>query len=388
MYLGSPPETVAGFQGVGLNIAPELLQLTAEQFAARNDVRKDDPMCLLIQQLQDKVDRYREEAGYERNHNNPEPVACFRAMRMEIFGYLKTTVEAVLKPQKQITVKTTGAAFHDGGGDLPMDARLVPIGTGTMSIFGLLDEETTWEQFLQSTTRSKQKDSWRQAIASVVTSSLQGLNVDNSQIILSEDESRSYRLILTTATRYFDDSVEFNLYFVEALQRGEYGNKDTTLLLKGLELICRYRFMFLEKDSKFSSDNILITRADRLPSMAAELLRELNLMNKDSQNAGLDDPTVWSRYVDWSVIHQMASSYIPVEQSIRDLIGQILEARDKPDRLEALGQQLSSAVRKLADATEPHNTLLIKTMAQKLQSMVDPLSPRPEEGGLPHSAAR
>src|SRR5271166_5224044 len=110
---------------------------------------------------------------------------------------------------------------------------------------------------------------WRGAITSVVISSLQGpgINVDNSQIILSSDESRSYRLILTTATKYFDNSREFNLYFVEALKREEYGDRNTTLLLKGLELVCRYRFLFLERDSKFSADNVLITRAERLPEI-------------------------------------------------------------------------------------------------------------------------
>ena len=370
MYLESPPDTVSGYQGVGLNIPRDLLQLSIEEFAARSDVHSDDPMCILIQELQEKVDKYTEQAGLERNHNKPNPVESFRYMRLEIFRYLKNTVEAVLKPQKQITIKSTGATFRNGDADLPSNATLTPVGTGNpMSIFGLPDEEMTWDKFLQSIS-GRQKDSWRTAIAIVVTSSLQGINVDNSQVILSHDESRSYRVILTSATRYFDDSQEFNLYFVEALQREEYGDRSTTLLLKGLELVCRYRFLFLESDSKFSSDNILITRAERLPEMAIELLRELNFMRKDSLNAGLDQPSVWANFVDWSVIHQMASDYEPAEQSIRKLISDILKVRDKQDQLVPLRQELSNAVRKLAAVTEPQNCVLIKAMSQKLQSLV------------------
>lgn len=378
MYLESPPDPVSGYQGVGLNIPRDLLQLKVEDFAAKNDVHEDDPMCQLIQELQDTVDEYTEHAGLARNRKKPDPLEAFRCMRLEIFRYLKTTVEAVLQPQKQITIKTTGAAFRGSDVDLPLDAKLTPVGAGSpMSIFGLPDEEITWDKFLKSVT-GRQKEAWRVAIANVVASSLQGINVDNSQIILSLDESRSYRIILTTATRYFDDSQEFNLFFVEALQREEYGDKHTTLLLKGLELVCRYRFMFLESDSKFSCDNILITRTERLPDMAGELLRELNLMRKDSLNVGLDQPAVWANFVDWSLIHKMASDYEPIDQLIRELVTDILKMRDKPDELEALREKLSGAVRRLADATEPHNSVLIKAMSQKLQSLVEsqPSSPK------------
>lgn len=370
MYLESPPDTVSGYQGVGLNIPRDLLRLSAEEFAATNNTHQEDPMCLLIQELQDTVDKYTEQAGLARNRNKPDPLESFRSMRLEIFAYLKTTVEAVLKPQKQITIKTTGAAFRKDDADLPLDAKLIPVGTGSpMSIFGLADEEITWETFLKSISE-RQKDSWRTAIATVVSSALQGMNIDNSQVILSHDESRSYRIILTTGTRYFDDSQEFNLYFVEALAREEYGDADTTLLLKGLELVCRYRFMFLESVSKFSADNILITRPDHLPDMAIELLRELNLMRKDSINAGLDQPAVWAKFVDWSNIHQMASDYEPAEHDIRELIGHVIKLRDRQDELLALRQRLSSAVGRLAAATGPQNSLLINAMSQRLQSLV------------------
>jgi hypothetical protein len=164
---------------------------------------------------------------------------------------------------------------------------------------------------------------------------------------------------LTTATRYFDDTQEVNLYFVESLYRQEYGDADTTILLKGLELVCRYRFMFLEKDSKFTTNNILITRVDRLAYIASELLRELNLMNRDSLNAGLDQPTVWSKFIDWNVLLEVANNFEPIEQEIRQVISRILSSPDKPNQFPELRRQLSNAVAKLAEATRPANTKLI-----------------------------
>lgn len=372
MYLDAPPESVTGYEGIGLNIPRDLLQLSVEEFAARKDIRGDEPMCKLIGDLQDQVEEIKQKLGYPKNRIKPEPEEVFQKIRLEIFRFLKTTVDAVQKPQKQITIKCAGTAFTKNETDLPKDAKLVPVGAGTMGIFGLPDEETTWDSFLKSIS-GRQKVAWRDAITSVVISSLQGpgINVDNSQIILSSDESRSYRLILTTATKYFDNSREFNLYFVEALKREEYGDRNTTLLLKGLELACRYRFMFLERDSKFSADNVLITRAERLPEIASELLRELNLMGKDSLNAGLDEPTVWANFVDWSTIHEIARKYEPAEQTIRELIDKILQIGNNSTELSSLREQLSNAVRQLAAATEPQNKLLIKAMSQKLQSLVE-----------------
>jgi hypothetical protein len=370
MFLESPPDTVSAYQGIGLKIPRDLLLLTAEQFKARNDVDAEDPMCLLIQKLQDRVDSYTEAAGLKKPRLRPTPLECFAAMRLDIFEYLKTTIDEVIKPQKQVTVKSTTAALADIDAGLPGDARIIPVGTGSpMSIFGLPDEEISWDDFTHAIS-GRQKDSWRQAIANVVNSSVRGINVDNSQVILSKDESTSYRLIMTTATRYFDGTQEFSLYFVETLYRQEYGDANTTMLLKGLELVCRYRFMFLEQDSKFTSNNILITRPDRLIDIASELLRELNLIRRDSLNAGLDEPTVWSKFIDWSVLLEVAKTFEPVEADMRQLISRIFRAGDKTEQLVGLRRDLADKLSQLAGATLSPNSQLIDSMAQKLQSLV------------------
>jgi hypothetical protein len=148
---------------------------------------------------------------------------------------LKTTVDSVLKPQKQITIRATGEALKRSSGDLPPDALLTPVGAGgSVEIFGFSDTESiTWEKFLEKISNSNYRDSWREAIRSVMMSSFPDhINVDNSQIIVSSDGSKAYRLILTTVTRYYNDIYDFNIYFVEALQRADFGDAATTLLLR------------------------------------------------------------------------------------------------------------------------------------------------------------
>ena len=291
-------------------------------------------------------------------------------MRLAVFTYLKTTVETVIKPQKQITIKSTGAALQKSETDLPSDAEVIPVGGSPMSIFGLGDETMTWENFLQSTS-GPHGDAWREAITSVIISSqAERIDVDNSQIILSSDESKSYRIVLTTATRYWDDVRDFNLYFVETLGRRDIGDEDTTLMLKGLELACRYRFMFLESSSPFSANSLLATEEKRLPEMAAKLLQELNLMRKEASSAGLDQQYKWSRFVDWPLILEMGNVFRPREQSIRVLIGRVLRAKDQLETLTALKKDLSDTIGELANATRSQNASLIEAMATQSLALV------------------
>jgi hypothetical protein len=377
MFLEDPPATANEFEGISLRISSDLLQLSLEEFKLRNDIAEDDPMCVLIGDLQEKAEKIKEEAGYPRGsqHDRQDPVACVKNMRLAIFSYLRATVEAVAKPQKQITFKSTGAALQYSQTELPRDAMLVPVGGSPMSIFGLGEREMTWEKFLQLTS-GRHRDSWREAITSVILSSqAERINVDNSQIILSSDESKAYRIILTTATKYWDDTREFNLYFVETLRPEEYGDKDTTLMLEGLEVVCRYRFMFLESSSPFSANNLRATDTERFLEMAARLLRELNLMRIEATNAGLDQPNYWSQFVGWDLILKMGETYRPRELQIRELIGRVLNAKDDKETLTAVRRDLSKVVGELEDETRAPNACLIEAMAKKLLALVTPEKP-------------
>ena len=113
---------------------------------------------------------------------------------------LGQALESTLKPQLQITLKTNDGALNEvSDGQLPDDARMIPVGTGMpMSIFGLPPIETTWREFRRQTNQNKFSDSWIDAITKVVKFSMQNLlAVDNSQVIVSYDEKRDYRVILT-----------------------------------------------------------------------------------------------------------------------------------------------------------------------------------------------
>lgn len=374
LFLDEVPATAAEFQGCSLKISSQLLQLSVAEFTSQNEVDDEDPLCSFIAGLQEEAAAIKQDAGYSRTprHDRRDAMTTVKEMRLAVFTYLKTTVETVLKPQKQITIKTTGTALQRGDTDLPREARLIPVGGSAMSIFGLGDEEMTWEKFLQLTDGPHQ-DAWREAIASVVISSqAERINVDNSQVVISGDETRTYRIVLTTATKYWDDTREFNLYFVEMLNRDDYGDRDTTAMLKGLELACRYRFLFLETTSQFSANNILAVRDVRFADLAARLLREMNLMRKEAGNAGIDQPYIWSHFIDWSLIREMTDAYRSRDGAVRDLIGRVLASKDRMETMPALRQDLSKAIGEMEDATRGLNAKMIAALLEKLLERVRP----------------
>jgi hypothetical protein len=373
LYLDNPPAISVEEQGIPLGLGRDKLEKTCEEFESQLTVRPDEPICSLLEKWQAEVVRNIEDAGFQKPQKKPEqdPATCVRNLKLAIFRYLKGTVETKVEPQKQITIRVKGSALEQATDNLPPDAEIKPKPTGTpMAIFGLQDESITWEKFLGSIADNRLCDSWREAITSVVMSSFPDrVNVDNSQIILSSDEVKAYRVILTTATKYYNDYREFSVYFVEMLKRADFGNQSTTNLLKGLELVCRFRFMFLETDSEFSAENILASHIERLSELASRLMKELNLLRKDARDAGLDDPRIWRNFVTWEHIRKMSAEYRPRELKLREIIARIAASKGQPNGLTPLRKELSGVLEEMETAIRPENAFLLQEMARTLERL-------------------
>jgi hypothetical protein len=134
--------------------------------------------------------------------------------------------------------------------------------------------------------------------------------------------------------------------------------------------------MFLETDSEFAHYNIRVMPPERVALMASHLVKELNLLRKDSLDAGLDQPNVWSKFVSWEVIQKMSDTYRPKEAQLRATISRMADAKAHPELITPLQQELSEILKDLEDAARPLNTLLIKQMGAKLQEMTGANDPQ------------
>jgi hypothetical protein len=373
MYRDVPPPTTGELQGLHFGIDTETLQDSPEHFSESliNAVTKEHPIVRFFQGLQARVIAIRIESGFTAGEP-VDAVMCARKLLSTVFARLKETVDSVLKPQKQITILTSRAALNASEGKLPHDAVLRPVGSGNpMSIFSLSEKELTWSQFLERTAHHKLAIAWREAINDIISSTLQDvIDVDNSQIVCSSDETRLYRLILTTSTAYFNGNRELNIYLVEALRPPDHGNRNTTMLLKGLGLVCRFRSLFLEYNSDFHANTIELVAAAALPSAARNLLRELDLLTLASVASELDQPNDWGEFVDWNVIKEMSHAWAVYEPIVRAAASALSTANDDPAQIPALRAGLVEALDNMTHALGNLNQKLIKQMTLKLNQIV------------------
>jgi hypothetical protein len=375
LYLYNPSALTTSEQGVPLGVTREQLQLSPLEFKNNLAVSPADPLCREIAIWQEQVAKNIEAGGFHRQPLKPEqePAVCVRQLRVAIYDYLRGTVETVVKPQKQITIRVKSSALEAASDTLPPEAELRPVGKGgSMSIFGLADEVMTWKAFLDATAANPFSGSWNHSITSVILSSFPDrVDVDNSQVIVAIDGKTGYRVVLTTATKFYDDDREYNLYFVEMLKRSEFGDQDTTDLLKGLHLVCRFRFMFLEPGSDFLGKNVLLMNINRIPQLGKDLLRELNLLHRDAQDAGLDRPGVWAKYIDYDHLRKISDGFQPCEISIRAIVPRIIAASGQPALLEPLRQELAEVLTAMDTIVRPENGLLLRQMADALNHIVE-----------------
>jgi hypothetical protein len=378
LYLYGPPPTTAFEQGISLGLSKAELQMNSQQFEAQLAVSPEEPLCKEIEDWQNEVGRNIEKTGFARPHWRPaqEPANCVRNLKSAIFQCLKGTVENEVKPQKQITIRAKGFELAQCSENLPPGAEVRPRGAldkgGSMTIFGLSDEPISWRRFLDLTASQASADSWRDAITSVVLSAFPDrVDVDNGQVILASDGKTGYRIILTTATKYYDDDCEYNLYFVETLRRPDYGDQDTTYLLKGLELVCRFRSAFLESNSDFLGKNVGVTDILKVPEVARNLLKELNFLHKDAQDARLDRPGMWTKWVNFDHIKKISEVYRPSESKLRAIISKISAAKGNPPLLEPLRNEMAEVLMNMENALRPENALLLREMSLELNHIVE-----------------
>jgi transcriptional antiterminator Rof (Rho-off) len=373
IYLDKPPDAIASDHGVNVGISRATLSMSVEEYRATlENIDFDHATVKLLRQFQQLVNTVREQHGlaklYEEESQRNLPCLVAK-MQLAIFTHLKNTLdpEGTLKPQYQITIRTNDDALRAGSDNqLPADARLVPMGNGTMSIFGLAPAELTWEDFQKQTKASKFCDSWVDAITKVVTSSLRNqLAKDNSQVIVSYDEKLAYRVILTTGVRYFNGDREFNIYFVEALRK-RFGDYETTVVFEGLELACRFRSLFLEQDSEFSSSACELARPDAVKELASEMEHELNLLRRDAVQAGLDEPAVWLGLIDPDILVRVARVWRPLEESLRDVLRRTRKC--ETETIESCRQALIPVLKDIERAMRSLNAEVIAAMADKLKT--------------------
>lgn len=134
--------------------------------------------------------------------------------------------------------------------------------------------------------------------------------------------------------------------------------------------------MFFEDTSEFSSANLSLVVDSKLRETARNLIKELNLLQRDSTAAHLDDPRVWRDLVPFGLLQQTMQAYYPVETEVRKAAAAIINA---PEAVSGgLRLELTTAIQKLEGAIGSLNLRFIAALGEKLQH-IDQLDRAPNQ---------
>jgi TIR domain len=384
-YLDSPPDATAGISAIPFDIDKPMLTQSSEEYnRSLEGIDTKHRIALLLEDLERTINTIRVKECFKKNeYDDKKRLDCVRQVLHDSFNVLKKRKDIDINPQKKLIIEVGGNLTSDAI-ELPGTAILRPEGFGTMAIFGMPERPISWSDFLRNA-KDRYRDVWKDVIETVLMTSLDQLEADNSQIIMSVNDRalELYRVLLSRNTRFFDGRREFHLYFVEVFKRPEYGDDYSTRLLKALGLCCRFRFMFFEIGSDFSSANLEMIDENEIYDYARRLIKELNLLQRDSVEAKLGDPRVWAQLLSpgekgsaplgsknvWEPLIAMKREYDPLEAGIREAATAILVA--KKEDISAARAALVESIRKLEEAFREKNRELIRDLADRIKELPD-----------------
>ncbi|HWO15397.1 MAG TPA: toll/interleukin-1 receptor domain-containing protein [Solirubrobacterales bacterium] len=362
---GKDPRPNSGYLYIPLEVAPLLLASSETEFSKRvQDIPDDDPLLLWFGVLYEAiygVSPLNRKADRDRYREN------IRELKCRIFAEFKRRPKAVMRPQKRIVVRHKLDATST---EFDPEATTITFHGGAASVFGipdaLGDSAMSWRHFCQSVSAHPHGAFWTLTLMELLQSvALRGIGDTNRTVVASQSEAQLYRLVLGTLTTFYDGWVESDVDVIEVYRRADFGNPKTTLLLKGLQLVCRFRFLFLEDQSEFHHLNIAVLALPQLAERARQIARELEILKADSLEACLDKPADWRPYLTVQQLEAMARTWLPLEAALTTRCKDAIQAASEPAQLEARSL-LADVLKRMASEVRPHNSAMLLALSAAL----------------------
>ncbi len=398
---GNPPlGPAAGTRPVNLGISDENLaapDTKANQAQFKQTALAHRELYSFIKELEDYL---REKPNYrqfleERQESLNNLVLQFK---LEAFRALKHRIRHVSKPSRQLIVRYNRAEFEKAG-RLPNETTIASSG-GASEVFGpregdpglfskLADctdnvtrYETTWGEFQSALSSHRYGPYWCGVIEqAVINANRGGATVDSHSIIISSNDYR-FRIIATTVTTYFNGDCDVSLYLIEGLQRADRGDPETSTLLKALNLICRFRFAFLERRSEWYWLNFERT-AVPLYVVAKELLTELDFLRTEALHADLASPGAWEEFTRSNELREMQQIWNEIDLALRAACNDAITQRNPTATEAELKSRISAQLERIYREVRPFNTLIGMRISEKMAALLkeDNLATAGKDGG-------
>jgi hypothetical protein len=218
-----------------------------------------------------------------------------RALCKDIIGIMLNREKEVKIPKSKLIIRLEPPKRGDGEGDA--HAQATAIERATLRIegpcydaFGLEEMQTSlgWREF---TAKADDEDivfGWKEALNALISPAQNNNLVDNN-VILSFDRKKIFRVFVSRVALYYSDAAEYQIYVVEMLRSRDQGDRETTILLKAMEVGLGYRFMFLEQTSQFSPAIFKATNLAEFKERTLKMLIGINLLLQVAEQYKLNE---------------------------------------------------------------------------------------------------
>lgn len=383
------PAPTANHKYVSISIQEALVDENEDVLEKLIEIGRDDELVMFLGDIYFTVEGQKLDGRADLRTEFKNQVKKFKKA---VYAEFKCRIKEIYKPQKQLIIRYSSKQLDSASEELPPEAQITSVG-GALDVFGIREDNAAlkeiqakeipmlgtrgtgtlsakaldWQTFRRLIKNNTLASHWASTLSKVVVSV--SVNVDNSQVIASHDRDRRYRVVLTTSTTYFSGEVEASVYLVEALKRKDYGREDTSLLLKGLHIVCRFRFVFLEPQSEFFWFNLGRWSPMELPNFARQLIAELDFLHTEARNAQLDKPGTWAAFVSLQELDAMVKIWAPIETAVRTLCTNAINQSGNQDELEKTLADLINQLKLLAEQITPQNAAMLKAMSVKLAEL-------------------
>jgi hypothetical protein len=214
---------------------------------------------------------------------------------------LRSRIRNIWYPQKRIEINTSASKFWEMAGRSIPDDSEVAIDATVYGLFkigmpsGITVRNLKWRAFSDEVSREMGGPHLEMIINAVVCSVLPNRDEAINDYTFVAPNGTRYRVILTRHVEYRDGRRSFSINLIETLGVQQSGDTGTTLLVSAIMLASRFRFLFLERSSEYSVDQVAKLESEQLVTRLKKLLREWKKINIEAADHGLADRSAIKR---------------------------------------------------------------------------------------------
>jgi hypothetical protein len=219
-------------------------------------------------------------------------------------NYWKSTqsrVRHVWLPQKRIEIHVDNGDFWiKEPRKIPASADVI-IDVPTYTVFEIgipydpSRNKMKWSEFESKVREKSGSSSLIEMINEIVVSILPDEEKAVNDHVFRAPNGFRYRVILAKHELYGNGKREFVVHFIETLKGVTGGDERTTTLASGIMLASKYRFLFLEEQSRYSPKGLASKTGRSLLKELKHLLKDLDRVHIQAADDGLADVSALTR---------------------------------------------------------------------------------------------